>query len=127
MTAIAGVRNAGLLGEERIRNREPVIMPPVTLHVGGLRHVTVDTFTAGFLDRLGIVNRQIEIGLHSLCVIAKYFVMAVGDRFDYRSVGIAAVMATHAEPVARQDCLQGMRVVTIHAINPPEMHPGSEE
>ena len=48
MAAVAGVGHAVLFGQKRIRDGEAVVVPPVALHVSGLRHVAVHALTAGF-------------------------------------------------------------------------------
>ena len=78
-----------------------MVVPPVALHVGGPRHVTVYTFAAGFRNLPRLVTHEVGADGHAIGVAAENLVKAVRDGIDGGRVGIAAAVATQTKPVAR--------------------------
>lgn len=103
MAALAGVRRTGFLGEARVRNAEAVVVPRVDLHVVGDGHV------AG----RALVARTVGA------------VMAVGNGVDDGScwkIAARGGVAVHAELVAGDEALAGVRVVAIDAADAGGVH-----
>ena len=59
MAAVAGIRDAEFLGEQRIRDREPVVASRIAGHVGRVRHVALDAAVAGAVKLVVAVRRGI--------------------------------------------------------------------
>lgn len=127
VTSVAGVGDAELAGEQGIRDGEAVVMPGVSLHVDCLRHVAVDAFTAGFGESAGEIIEEVDRGRHAVGVVAEHPVLAVGDGLDEWGVGDAAVMAAHAEPIARKPRLHRVRIMAIGAGDASLMHAAPQE
>ena len=104
-----------------------MIMPTMSLHVSGLGHVAVDTFTAGLPHLIGMILSQIAVHQLAGGIKTNNLVMTVGNRIDNWRIGIAAIMTAHAEPIARQKGFAGMRIMAIRATNSPHMHATAEK
>jgi hypothetical protein len=106
VAAIAGVGCAEVAGELGVRDGPAVVMPPVALHVRGLRHVAIDALAAG---AVGAVE-------------------GVGGGDDGWGIGEAACgVAAHAELVAGQDRFAAVHVMAIHAAHAGVLHAAAEE
>ena len=90
-----------------------MIAPPLALHINGLRHVTIDTFTPGFPDVLRFLGGEIVVHKDAVGVVAKDFVMAVADRVNERRISVGTVVTFQAEPVPRENRLSRVRIVAI--------------
>ena len=102
VAAVAGVGHAELHGEQRIGDGDAVVMARMALHVGGDGHVAGDALVAG----------------------AVRLVAAVGGGIDDRGGRLgAAGVAAHAEQVAGNQALAGVRVMAIDTTDAHVVHP----
>src|SRR5437660_6357958 len=107
-----------------------MVVPPVALHVGGLGHVAINAFAAFFLNLPGPVSDQI----YQVCssrgneaLISEDFMVTMSQRINHRRISDAAVVAAKTKKIAGQQCLAGMRIVTIEAVDPSLGHFAAEE
>ena len=106
MAFVAGIRDAELLREQGIGYCVAVVVPPMPLHVDGLRHVAVDALVARAVGAM----KTVRLGQ------------------DDRCVGEAALgVAAHAELIAGQDRFHAVHVVAVHAAHARMVHAAAEE
>src|SRR5690242_11284752 len=127
MTTITGIGDAALFRQQRIRYCEPVIMPPMALHIDCLGHVTVHALTSRLLDFFGLMSEQIEIRRLAIGIETEHPVVTVSRWVNNRCVCLAAVMATQTKPVAGQNCFCRVWVMTIAADHSFEVHAASQK
>ena len=104
-----------------------MIVTGVTLHVGGLRHVTVHALATRLFDRACFVAREISVRHHAACIVAEHFVMAVGDGIDDWGIRRAAAVTTHAHHVAGQSNFCAVRFMAIRAAHAFVKHATAKE
>ena len=105
MASVAGVGDAKALGHEGVGDGKAVISARMPLHVSGVRHVAVDAEVA----------------------FAVFGVAGMGERLDFRAVGMRAVVTAHAKRVAGEDGFSGVWMVAVHAMNARIVHSAAEE
>ena len=109
------------------RPGESVIVPPVSLHVSGLRHVAIDAFATGFRDLRRLITRQAGIRENTVGIVAENFVMAVADRIDDRRAVGSRTVTAQAKEVAGQFGFRGVRIMTIDAAHAFVVHSAAEK
>tara|TARA_S200002703_G_scaffold82037_1_gene70724 strand:- start:216 stop:419 length:204 start_codon:yes stop_codon:yes gene_type:complete len=62
MAAIAGIGDPEFAGEERVGREEAVVAPRVALHVGGLRHMALDTLVSRTAFSVAAMDYRIDNG-----------------------------------------------------------------
>ena len=105
MAAVAGVGNSVFAGEQRVRNRQPVIVPRIALHVDRYRHVTAHALPARLIRVVMGVRCRVEL-MRQLPL----------------RIGLLAV-AAQAQVVAFGRQPRGPLDVTVHALHALEVHP----